>query len=163
MRFFVSRRYLQHQTIERMGNRYFKLMPQWVQEAPFTNKAIVIAPSSQDAEDVSRRVRLIEAEELHKFVFQGNIQDGYLDFFGQLIKKTVHSDSFLNQLFLVHARTIMVDGVSNQDVIDVLFRHLAWYFINKNGLNRWNPKRYRFCKQIVEDLSCISSVQGTLM
>ncbi len=162
MRFFVSRRFLRHEDIRRMGERYFNLLPPWVQAASCANSVLVIAPSSQDAENVSKRVKLRQQEKLLKFVFEGNIHGGYVDFFGQLIKKAVHSDSSLNQVFLGYARPIMIDGISNQDIVDTLFRHLAWYFLNRSELYRYNRERFRFCEQIAASLLCISTRQCVL-
>lgn len=134
----------------------------WVQDAVRPGAVVVITYSSEGVESTLRKARIKRGDNVFDFIFRGDITAGYQDFFGWLLKQVIHNDQVRSHLFISHVRSIMVPSISNDLVIETLFRHLAWYFIAPDSLKKYNNERFNLCKKIAADLMSVGLPQGTL-
>lgn len=162
MRFVVSQEFIRQKGVKQMGERYFARMPIWVQDAVRPGATVVIAYSSEGVERTIRGARIKRGKNVFDFIFRSDIGAGYQDFFGWLLKQVIDNDQVLSHLFMNHARSVMVPGISNDLVVTTLFRHLAWYFMAPGQLHDWSQERFDLCKKIADDLMSVGLPQGTL-
>ncbi len=164
MRFVVSYRFVRHADIKKMGKRYFKLLPLWVQNALKPQSVIIIAPSSDDAERIKKSGSIRHNEKVFTVVFGNDIKGAYVELFTQIIKCSIDIDPQRRQLFHRYVQNLYdpCGFLQKKDVASALYTHLTLYLLrNDEFLNR-NEERRVLCEEIVRDINALVLPYGAL-
>ena len=156
MRFHVSTRFRQRQEIKEKGEELFYKLPPWVTSSGFVDIDVVVGISSEDSLRVKKDLPTERQAKVWEYTFIGReIYNLYTLIFKRCLDIIIKNSLHLRPIFNCYVDELNPDaeGGEKDDIVQALYRHLVWYYLNEGQLRSWSAERHALCREIAEKLS----------